>query len=288
MRTVIDAWADRTAQLGEIPEVEQVFCFENRGPEIGVTLHHPHGQIYAYPYLPARTREILRQAQEHHARTGRLLGRDILDAERADGARVVRSGRHWTAYVPYAARWPVEVHLAPHRDVPDLVALDDAERDELAEIYLDLLARLDRYHESPDGTPVPLPYIAAWHQAPVRTGSRGLPPAPAGGVGAAGTGHPEVPRRLGERRRWLGQRRPARGDRGAAARARLSATRFACCQERSAARPRTTSTSISRSTTLIRSCRVSTVSSALDPHRPLVDDRARCRRRRRPSGRCTR
>ena len=170
VRTVIDAWADRTARLGEIPQVEQVFCFENRGPEIGVTLHHPHGQIYAYPYVPARTREILRQAQDHHDRTGRLLGRDILDAERADGTRVVRSGRHWTAYVPYAARWPVEVHLAPHRDVPDIVALDDAERDELAEVYLDLLDRLDRYHRTTDGGPVPLPYIAAWHQAPVRTG----------------------------------------------------------------------------------------------------------------------
>ena len=57
-----------------------------------------------------------------------------------DGSRVVLSGRHWTAYVPYAARWPVEVHLAPHRDVPDLVALEDEERDELAEVYLDLLA----------------------------------------------------------------------------------------------------------------------------------------------------
>ena len=170
VRTVIDVWADRTARLGEIAEVEQVFCFENRGPEIGVTLHHPHGQIYAYPYLPARTREILRQAQQHHVRTGRLLGRDILDAERADGSRVVRSGRRWTAYVPFAARWPVEVHLAPHRDVPDIPALDGDERDELAELYLDLLGRLDRYHRTADDHPVPLPYIAAWQQAPVRAG----------------------------------------------------------------------------------------------------------------------
>ncbi len=170
VRTVIDAWADRTARLSDIAEVEHVFCFENRGPEIGVTLHHPHGQIYAYPYVPTRTRDILRQAQAHHDRTGRLLGRDILEAERADGSRMVMTGRHWTAYVPYAARWPVEVHLAPHRDVPDLVALDDGERDELALVYLDLLGRLDRYHVTADGGAVPLPYIAAWHQAPVRTG----------------------------------------------------------------------------------------------------------------------
>ena len=75
-----------------------------------------------------------------------------------------------TRTLELAARWPVEVHLAPHRDVPDLVALGDDERDELADVYLDLLARLDRYHRTDHGSPVELPYIAGWHQAPVRTG----------------------------------------------------------------------------------------------------------------------
>ena len=170
VRTVIDVWADRTAELGARDDVEHVFCFENRGQEIGVTLHHPHGQIYAYPYVPARTRDLLAQAQAHHLRTGRLLGADILDRELADGSRVVIHGRYWSAYVPFAARWPVEVHLAPHRDVPDLADLGGVERDELATIYLDLLGRLDRFHENDDGTPIPLPYIAAWHQAPAKTG----------------------------------------------------------------------------------------------------------------------
>ncbi|MDU0312806.1 galactose-1-phosphate uridylyltransferase [Phycicoccus sp. M110.8] len=169
-RTVIDAWADRTAALGAVPEVEQVFCFENRGQQIGVTLHHPHGQIYAYPYVPQRSAAILARAREHHAATGRLLGADLLEAERRDGLRVVLSGQHWTAYVPYAARWPVEVHLAPHRDVPDLPALDDDERDELAVLYLDLLQRLDRYYSKKDGRDVRLPYIAGWHQAPAKEG----------------------------------------------------------------------------------------------------------------------
>jgi UDPglucose--hexose-1-phosphate uridylyltransferase len=169
-RTVIDAWADRTAALGAVPEVEQVFCFENRGQQIGVTLHHPHGQIYAYPYVPQRSAAILARAREHHAATGRLLGADLLEAERRDGRRVVLSGQHWTAYVPYAARWPVEVHLAPHRDVPDLPALDDDERDELAVLYLELLQRLDRYYLKKDGRDVRLPYIAGWHQAPAKEG----------------------------------------------------------------------------------------------------------------------
>jgi UDPglucose--hexose-1-phosphate uridylyltransferase len=169
-RTVVDAWADRTRELSALDSVEHVFCFENRGKEIGVTLHHPHGQIYAYPFLPARTVQILQQATQHRDRTGHLLGADLLAAELAAGSRVVIKGTHWTAYVPFAARWPVEVHLAPNRDLPDLAALDSAERDELAEVYLDLLRRLDRYYEGPDGSPIALPYIAGWHQAPVHQG----------------------------------------------------------------------------------------------------------------------
>src|SRR5450759_4262471 len=169
-RTVVDVWADRTRELSALNAVEHVFPFENRGEEIGVTLHHPHGQIYAYPFIPARTASLLRAATAHHQRTGRLLGADLLAAELDDGSRVVIRGTHWTAYVPYAAAWPVEVHLVPNRDVPDLVALDSAERDELAEVYLDLLRRLDRYYQGPGGSPIALPYIAGWHQAPVHQG----------------------------------------------------------------------------------------------------------------------
>lgn len=169
-RTVIDAWADRTAELGDLPEVEQVFCFENRGQQVGVTLHHPHGQIYAYPYVPQRSAAILAQATEHHARTGRLLGADILAAELEAKVRIVAESEHWVAYVPFAARWPVEVHLAPRRDVPDLPSLTPSERDDLATVYLDLLQRLDRYYVAKDGSPIRLPYISGWHQAPSSRG----------------------------------------------------------------------------------------------------------------------
>lgn len=163
VRTVLDALADRTVELGELPGVEQVFCFENRGVEIGVTLHHPHGQIYAYPFVTPRTRALLGAARRHAERTGgRNLYADVLAAERADGQRVVAANEHWTAYVPAAARWPFEVHLAPHRPVPDIPALTEAERDAFGPLYLDVLRRFDELFDRP------MPYIAAWHQAPVR------------------------------------------------------------------------------------------------------------------------
>ncbi|WDZ85229.1 galactose-1-phosphate uridylyltransferase [Micromonospora cathayae] len=162
VRTVVDALADRTAALSALPGVEQVFCFENRGVEIGVTLHHPHGQVYAYPFVTPRTRKMLAAARRHHDRTGGNLYADVLAAERAAGDRVVAANEHWTAYVPAAARWPFEVHVAPHRPAPDLPALGDAERDAFGPLYLDLLRRFDALFD------LPMPYIAAWHQAPVR------------------------------------------------------------------------------------------------------------------------
>ncbi len=160
-RLVVEAWADRTHELSQTPGVEQVFVFENRGEAIGVTMRHPHGQVYAYPYVTPTTRAQLDSVSRHLTATGRNLYDDVVAAELSEGTRIVLATEHWVAFVPFAARWPVEVHLYPRRRVPDLAALDDAERDDLAAAYLDLLRRADAFFG------IPLPYIAAWHQAPV-------------------------------------------------------------------------------------------------------------------------
>ncbi|MFF0852363.1 galactose-1-phosphate uridylyltransferase [Streptomyces sp. NPDC003280] len=162
-RLVLDAWTDRTSELSHLPSVEQVFCFENRGAEIGVTLQHPHGQIYAYPFTTPRTALMLRSLAAHKEATGgQNLFDDVLARELA-GERVVLEGEHWAAFVPYSAHWPYEVHLYPKRRVPDLLALDEAARTEFPQVYLELLRRFDRIFG--EGEP-PTPYIAAWHQAP--------------------------------------------------------------------------------------------------------------------------
>lgn len=157
-RTVIEAWADRTAALSALPGVAQVFPFENRGEAIGVTLGHPHGQIYGYPYVTPRTQRVIGAIQQY----GPRLFADVLESERSS-ERTLLSGAHWTAFVPFAARWPLEVHMLPHRHVADLAETDADERDELAVLYLRLLRGLDAVYDTPT------PYIAAWHQAPVRS-----------------------------------------------------------------------------------------------------------------------
>ncbi|GHA38998.1 galactose-1-phosphate uridylyltransferase [Streptomyces purpurascens] len=160
---VLEAWTDRTSELSHLPSVEQVFCFENRGAEIGVTLQHPHGQIYAYPFTTPRTALMLRSVATHKEMTGgENLFDAVLERELAD-ERVILEGEHWVAFVPYAAHWPYEVHLYPKRRVPDLLGLDEDARTEFPKIYLELLRRFDRIFG--EGEP-PTPYIAAWHQAP--------------------------------------------------------------------------------------------------------------------------
>jgi hypothetical protein len=96
---VTEALIDRTRELSALRGVQQVYCFENRGQEIGVTQPHPHGQIYGYPFVTPRTARMLHSSLAYERRTGRNLFDDVVAAERADGSRVIVAGTHWTAFV---------------------------------------------------------------------------------------------------------------------------------------------------------------------------------------------
>jgi len=162
LRTVARAWVDRTVELSRLPGVDYVFLFENRGVEIGATLHHPHGQIYAYPFVPPRIVRALHSARRWHAAGRGCLFCVLAEQEVRAEERIVAQTPRFVAFVPAAAHWPHEVHIYPHRHVPDLPALDAGELDELMGLYVDVLRRFDRLFD------MALPYVAAWHQAPVR------------------------------------------------------------------------------------------------------------------------
>ena len=164
VRTLLEAWIDRTHELSQLPYIEHVTPFENRGEEVGVTLSHPHGQIYAYSYIPPRVSLMLAVAQAHHERTGNILLDDVVAREIRDGERIVARNEHWVAYVPYAARYSFEIHVAPLTSVADLTQLSPAAADAFPSIALEVMRRLDGVFN------IPMAYIAAWHQAPVRTG----------------------------------------------------------------------------------------------------------------------
>jgi UDPglucose--hexose-1-phosphate uridylyltransferase len=161
LRLLVDVWAHRSDELARRPDTASVGLFENRGEAVGVTLHHTHQQVYAYPFVPPITRRLADSVERHRARTGGCLVCDRRELEVSRGERVVVAGQRWTVFVPYAARWPFEVQVVPHRHLRGLPDLDDAERDELAAIWGELFRRYDSLFDLPR-----LPTIAAWHQTP--------------------------------------------------------------------------------------------------------------------------
>src|SRR4029453_15293682 len=161
LRTVVEVGAERTLELGAVDGVEQVFPFENRGTEIGVTLHHPHRQIHAYPFVAPRTARQLDVARTHREATGECRSCSIVAAEAGGGGRG-GGGPGGGGFVPFAARWPFEVHFFTPRHLPDLPALDEGERDGLATLLKDVLGRFDGLFDQP------LPYMLTCHQAPVQ------------------------------------------------------------------------------------------------------------------------
>jgi UDPglucose--hexose-1-phosphate uridylyltransferase len=164
VRTLLEAWRDRTRELSQEPFIEHIAPFENRGEEIGVTLAHPHGQIYAYSYLPPRVTKMLEVAKAHHQKTGRVLFDDVVARELRDGDRIIARNEHWVAFTPYASRYPFEIHLAPLQPVADLSELQPAACDSFPSIAIEIMQRLDGVFG------IDMAYIAAWHQAPVREG----------------------------------------------------------------------------------------------------------------------
>lgn len=159
---VIDVWADRTVELGRRSDVAHVFPFENRGVEVGVTLQHPHGQIYAYPFVPpivARELELMRAYHDAH---GRGLLHDLIASELATAERTLYVGEHAVAWVPVCARWAYELWIAPRRAAATLDALAGPERLDLARALQLCLRKLDALWQRP------MPYLLAVHQAPSR------------------------------------------------------------------------------------------------------------------------
>jgi UDPglucose--hexose-1-phosphate uridylyltransferase len=158
---IVDVWADRYEALGARDDVDYVFPFENRGVEVGVTLHHPHGQIYAYPFVPPVAARELEQQKAFHDAHGRGLLEDLLAREVADDARrVIYRGEHVLALVPVCARYPYEVWVAPMRPAPSLAALTRAERQDFARALKTVILKYDGLWQRP------FPYIMAFHQAP--------------------------------------------------------------------------------------------------------------------------
>lgn len=164
VRKVVEVWADRYRDLGAVEDVRYVFVFENRGEEMGVTLHHPHCQIYGFPFIPPVVKRELASSRVHRERTGECLFCHILEREIAGATRIVFQNRAFVAFVPFYARWPYEVHVYPRRHTTSLEEMDAGEREELAGAIKAVAMKYDGLFG------FPLPYVMVMHQRPTDGG----------------------------------------------------------------------------------------------------------------------
>lgn len=180
LRKLTQVWKERYEELSARPEVEYVFIFENKGKEIGVTLSHPHGQIYAYPFIPPFVKIKLEAERKHFEKHGRPLMGDWLAMElegrplpggqqdsgagNEPGARLVCENERFVAIIPFFARYPYEVHIAPREHIRSLAQMDGKHLDQLAEILLMVTRKFDKLFG------FSMPYIMAMFQEP---GARG-------------------------------------------------------------------------------------------------------------------
>jgi UDPglucose--hexose-1-phosphate uridylyltransferase len=153
-------WRDRYENLGKETDIDYVFIFENKGTAIGVTLHHPHGQIYAFSYLPPRIERSIASETAHHEATGRCLHCDVVASEVADGRRVVAQNERFVAFVPFYARYPYEVHIYAKGHLPSLSVFTPSDDESFAEILHAVLRKYDALWA------MSLPYIMVMQQAP--------------------------------------------------------------------------------------------------------------------------
>jgi UDPglucose--hexose-1-phosphate uridylyltransferase len=160
LELLLEVWAERYDELGSRPEVAYVYPFENRGVEVGVTLNHPHGQIYAYPFVPPVPARALEQQRAHYERHGIGLVEEMVAREIAEQRRMIYKGPHAAAFMPICARYSYEVWVAPIRGATSFAALTQDERRDFARALKTVLMKFDGLWQRP------FPYILAFHQAP--------------------------------------------------------------------------------------------------------------------------
>ena len=157
---LVEVWADRYLEIQKKGDIRYIMPFENRGVEVGVTLHHPHGQIYAYPFIPPVQQQMLNAQRTHYQKFGRTLLQDHLQKEKEDGRRLIHVGDSSTAFLPVCARYPYETWVMPNRPVSALHELTDPEKRDFARTLKTMLLKYEGLWSRP------FPYLMLLHSAP--------------------------------------------------------------------------------------------------------------------------
>lgn len=163
VRKLVDLWAERFAELSLDPDIKYIFIFENRGEVVGVTMPHPHGQIYGYPWVPKKIEIELESAREYLKAKGECIFCAMLHEEQKAKDRMIFEDDHFAVVLPFFTEYPYGVYIYSKRHMQNLTELTDTERSSLASTLRDTVGMLDSLFDKP------FPYMMCMHQAPVNS-----------------------------------------------------------------------------------------------------------------------
>jgi UDPglucose--hexose-1-phosphate uridylyltransferase len=163
LRKLVDLWSDRMEYFRSQEIVKYVFEFENRGSEVGVTMPHPHGQLYAYPFVPLKLETELRNCRDYFNESGRNLLADMLHTELAEGQRLIFETDHFAVFLPHFTDYPYGIFIVPKVDIIWIDELNTAQRSEFGLVLRDISGMFDALFDRP------FPYMMCFHQGAVNS-----------------------------------------------------------------------------------------------------------------------
>ena len=161
IRELVDLWTSRFEELRKDERIKYIFIFENRGDVVGVTMPHPHGQIYGYSYIPKKLELELASCKEYKEEKGECLICDIVKNEKEFGKRVIIENEDFITFLPFFADYPYGVYVSAKGHVQNLTQFSDRQKDNLAKILKETAGTLDSLFD------YTFPYMMCMHQDPV-------------------------------------------------------------------------------------------------------------------------
>ncbi len=160
---LVKLWEERYIELSKDEKIKYVFPFENRGEEVGVTMHHPHGQIYAYSQMPLRVRTEMDNAKKHYEKTGENLYKKIRDEEIKEEDRIVIENDSFIGFIPFFCEYPFGVYIMPKTDIYSFKDFDEKTRRDLAKILKHMQSAFDVLYQKS------FPYMMCIYNEPINS-----------------------------------------------------------------------------------------------------------------------
>jgi UDPglucose--hexose-1-phosphate uridylyltransferase len=161
---LVDLWCERFEALSADEKIKYVFIFENRGELVGVTMPHPHGQIYGYPFVPKKIQLEVESAKEYYDEKKSCIFCDMLKAEKDFGKRIIFENEHFTVFLPFFTEYPYGVYIMSKNHKQNIAEFSKEERVSLAKILRETVGTLDSLFD------YKFPYMMCMHNAPVNSG----------------------------------------------------------------------------------------------------------------------